>query len=208
MTDLTGKTGDDDKKGQGKKTAEGDKKKTGDATGEPGQGKDDGKKFSQEDLDRVAGETRQTARVKAVNDLLKEMDFENADALKDVVKEYRENKKEQMTEVEKLATEIEALKPLKDKAASLETRIGEYEGSISKHLDSLKADLSIPDHVTPLLEAMEPDQQLAYLADNRAAFTKSKKVPETNAGGKGSSKTKETDKEKSERLRQKYHITY
>lgn len=204
MTDLTG---DDDKKGQGKKTAE-DDKKTDDATGKKGQGTDDGKKFSQEDLDRVAGETRQTARVKAVNDLLKEMDFEDADALKNVVKEYREDKKEQMTELERLGAEIEALKPLKDKAANLETKIGEYEGSISKHLDSLKADLTIPDHVTPLLEAMEPDQQLAYLAENRAVFTKSKKVPETNAGGKGSSTAKEDEKARSERLRQKYHINY
>lgn len=59
------------------------------------------KAFTQADLDRIAGETRKSARQAAIADLLKELGVEKPDDLKALVTKTREQEEAQKTEAQK-----------------------------------------------------------------------------------------------------------
>ena len=112
-----------------------------------------------------------------------------------------------MTELQKVNTKVTELEPFKAQAADLESRNTALEGALKTHLEAIKAELDIPDHVLPLVADMDPAQQLTYFSENRAAFSR-KLPPNTNADGKGG-KPPETPADKEKRLKaisEKYGI--
>ena len=148
------------------------------STGEPG------KTFTQEDVNRISGEVRTSAKKTAVNDLFTELGVENKDSLANIIAKANDDAQANMTELQKVNTKVTELEPFKAQAADLETRNTALEGALKTHLDALKKELDIPDHVLPLVADMDPAQQLTYFSENRAAFSR-KLPPNTNADGKG-----------------------
>lgn len=78
---------------------------------------------------------------------------------------------------EKRQADLDALKPQADKAAR-------YETALKALLDTERAGL--PAHILPLLDRMEPDEQLAYIAENRATLKPASKdgIPGTPDGNR------------------------
>lgn len=62
--------------------------------------------FTQADVDRLMGATRQEARDRATGELLKELGLENVDALKGLVTQHRERENAGKTEAEKLKADL------------------------------------------------------------------------------------------------------
>lgn len=131
------------------------------------------KKFTQADVDRVAGETRKQAKQAAVNDLLKELGFEKADDLKTLVKTAKDQAEAQKTEAQKAIEAKAALEKERDEAkAALTARNAEIEvekraalrdSAITKALTSANAKA---EKVLKLLKVDQPDALAATLKED------------------------------------------
>lgn len=88
-------------------------------------------KFTQADLDRIAGDTRKAAKQAAINDLLKELGFEKADDLKALVTADKKRREDEMTEVQKAAAEKE----------KVEARALKAETDLENERNARRADL-------------------------------------------------------------------
>lgn len=66
-----------------------------------------GAKFTQEDIDRIAGDARKEGRTKAIKDLLSELGFEKADDLKSLIADARKRQEAELSEVDKAKKEAE-----------------------------------------------------------------------------------------------------
>ena len=84
--------------------------------------KPEDKKFTQADMDRVAGSTRTEARKTALTDFLKELGFDKPDDLKTLVKSAKEQDEAKKTEAQKLAdAKTQAEKERDEAKAALES---------------------------------------------------------------------------------------
>lgn len=68
---------------------------------------DAGKTFSQDDVNRIVGERAKRAEESARNELLKSLGFESADDLAALVKDAKERKESEMSELDKLKNQLE-----------------------------------------------------------------------------------------------------
>lgn len=86
-------------------------------------------------------------------------------------------KQEFKTLADKRQSELDALKPQAEKA----TR---YETALKKLLDTERSGL--PAYILPLLDRMEPDEQLAYIAEHRETLRPASKdgIPGTPGGNR------------------------
>lgn len=165
------------------------------------------KTFTQEDVNRIAGEARKTARAAAVNELLKEIGLESQDALTDLVNDAKTRREADMTELQKATERIGELEPLQEQTQTLNNQLESANQALQTYLDALEAELNIPEHVKPLLENMNKPERLDYLSKNKDAFARTT-PPNTNAGGKGGKppQTAQEIEQKREKLRAKYGI--
>jgi len=126
-------------------------------------------KFTQADLDRIAGDTRKSAKQAAINDLLKELGFEKADDLKALVADAKKRKDDELSEAQKAqAAKEKAEKDALDwkaKAEALEQQrlLDRRDGAIESALREAKA--SKPDKVLALLKQYQADDVAAVLGD-------------------------------------------
>lgn len=86
-----------------------------------GNGAGEEKKFTQADVDRIAGETRQKGREAGVGDLLKELGFEKTDELKAIIKAHTDKENAEKSELQKTTEQL----------GKHQTRIGELESTLS-----------------------------------------------------------------------------
>jgi hypothetical protein len=100
-------------------------------------------------------------RFKQVNDELATLKREKAQA----------DQQRQADEEQRLAQQNqfkELAESRQSKIAELEPRAAQaerYEAALKKHLEGLRRD--VPEHLLPLLDRMDPAEQLDYLAENR-----------------------------------------
>ncbi len=107
----------------------------------------DERKFTQADLDRVAGESRKSGRETGLNDLLKDLGVEKADDLKALVSDTRKKQDAEKSELQKALEKIEELSKT---AKSAEAKRDEALSKATERL--LKAAV--------LTEAAKPDHKI------------------------------------------------
>lgn len=112
---------------------------TGDAPGTNGGNKNTGRLFTQADVDRIVNERLDRERRRQEDQRLEEQE------------EYREL-------AETRLARIRELEPL-------EERVERLEAALERHLEAEREGL--PDHILTLLDRMDVDEQLAYLAEHR-----------------------------------------
>lgn len=88
----------------------------------------DEKKFTQADLDRIAGETRAKGREAGVSELLKELGFEKADDLKVLVKAQKDKQDAEKSELQKAT---EKLSKYETDKAEYESKLADAEGELA-----------------------------------------------------------------------------
>lgn len=164
-----------------------------------------GRTFTQAEVDNLLGKTRQEGRDRAIAGLLKETGIKDAETLKSIVQEAEEKRLQQLSEVEKMTEEVTRLKPFEELASNQEESLKQYQKAVDGYVKSLMENMEVPDHVKPLLEAMDSLARLAYLTEHGAAFSKSpmSTPPATNASSKGSGSN---GKDRAKKVRQKYGI--
>ncbi len=90
-------------------------------------------KFTQEDLDRIAGESRASGRTSAEKDLLKKFGVENLEAIESVIKAAREQEESQKTELQKAQDEAARLRQ-EAETAKVEARNARIEAALDSAL--------------------------------------------------------------------------
>lgn len=99
-----------------------------------------GRTFTQADVDRLVGATRQETRERATRDLLGELGLDTVDALKGVVTAHREQEQANQTEAERLTQQ------LADREKTLETlRQQNREMGLRQDLADLSGELAVAD---------------------------------------------------------------
>lgn len=104
---------------------------------------------------------------------------------------------EWQTLAEKRAKEVEALKPVQERA----TR---YEAALKALLETHRQGL--PGHVVELLDKLDPVDQLEYIAKHQAELARPA-PPNTNAAAPNAQKPPEDAEAKANELRQRFRIT-
>jgi uncharacterized protein YaaN involved in tellurite resistance len=163
------------------------------------------KAFSQAEVDALLGKTRQEGRDRATNALLQETGMKDVEALKALVLDAEEKRKEQLSDLDKITEENSRLKPFEQLATEQTESLTKYEKAVGKHVESLMETLEVPDHVKPLLEQMDSLAKLAYLTEHGAAFSKqpASPPPNSNVSNKGGGKN---GKDRIKKAQQKYGI--
>jgi len=148
--------------------------------------------FSQADVDRIVAERLARAQQKAQADA----DKARQEAEQRALAEQGEYK----TLAEQRAAKLAELEP---KAGQVER----YERALKAQVDHLRKDL--PDHITALLDKMDPAEQLEYLAANRdklvATPPPANPAPNINGGG-GHTPAGGDPKEREAELRQRFRL--
>lgn len=121
---------------------------TGDATGT--NGGNDGRTFTQADVDRIVNERIERERQRAERE--RQRAEEQAEA------ERLEAQQEFQQLAEQRLERISELEPVAERAER-------YEAALRTHLDREREGL--PDHITTLLDRMDVAEQLEYIAANR-----------------------------------------
>jgi len=107
-------------------------------------------------------------------------------AEKDTAKAKEEAERQRLKEQaewQKLAEKAEAeLAKIKPQFETATEKLERYEGALGSYLDSARAD--VPDHITGLLDRLDPVEQLNWLTDHAEELGKPK-APRLNAGEGG-----------------------
>lgn len=131
------------------------------------------------------------AQLAALQKQLKNVNGESAARRKKIEKmeaAAKQKERAEMDELERLKAEMADLQAASAKNDDLSTAVDNLNAVIQAQVDAMVKDMDVPDHILTLLEAMPADKKLAYLTENRAAFTgKKKKKPNYNAGAHTSS---------------------
>ena len=158
--------------------AEPNSKQDGDAAGSEAQ-KGGEKLFTQAELDAIVKDRLERAKAKAETEAAKAREKAAADALAEQG-EFKKLSETQAKQLLDMTTEKETL------TAQLETATADarkYKEVVEGMLDTYKA--SIPEHVKPLLDRLDPVEQLAWINQNQDKV-KISGVPATpKADGRG-----------------------
>lgn len=120
--------------------------------------------FTQEDVNRIAANEKREGR----SSVLGELGFDDLDELKEAIEAYRTIEAETQTEAEKYQKELEKLSPRAEKAER-------YERALTGYLETEREGL--PEHITALLDRMDPVDQLEWIRTNREAITPQEQRP-------------------------------
>lgn len=160
------------------------------------------RKFNQDDVDRLMGKTRTEARER----LLKDLGYDDPDKLQADIEAFKKHQKAQMSELERLQSDLSELNGVGEKLTAAEAKVEALNQLIEQQVEAQMKALDVPDHVKPLLEGMSPEAKLAYLNEHGASFVKEQKpkAPRTNAAGKGGGASNAAERQT--RIRHKYNI--
>ncbi len=165
----------------------------------------DGKTFDQDSVNQMVGQARTEARDR----LLKDLGFENAEALKTLIKQQKDAETANMTELQKAQAEVQRLGTIEQSQKVSDESLLAANKSIKTFVEAQMKTMEIPDHVTPLIDAMPLVDRLSYLTEHGAEFTTvstGRKSVNTNASGKGTSDTKTEEKARREGIKRRYSI--
>jgi len=115
--------------------------------------------FTQEDVNKIVGNRAQEAKQSAINDLLSKAEADSIDDVLEGYQTYRMLQQESETEAERLQGELQKLQPKAERANTLEEFVTNY-------VESQKEGL--PNHLTALLNNMDPLQQAQWLQEHKA----------------------------------------
>jgi len=115
--------------------------------------------FTQKDVDKIAGYRAKEAGEAAINDFLKKAEADSIDDVLEGYQTYRMLQEESTTEAERLQGELQKLQPKAERASTLEEFVTTY-------VESQKEGL--PDHLTALLNNMDPLAQAQWLNEHKA----------------------------------------
>lgn len=164
----------------------------------------DGKTFDQDSVNKMVGQARTEARDR----LLKDLGFEDAEALKTLIKQQKEAEEANMTELQKAQVELKRLGTIEADQKASDENLQAANKSIETFVTEQMKTMEIPDHVTPLIQAMPLVDRLSYLTEHGAEFTiiTGRKSVNTNASGKGKGDTKTEEKARREGIKRRYSI--
>lgn len=171
--------------------------KTGTGPG-PAQGTTD--TFSQDQVNTLVGEARQSARNKTTEKILADLGIETLDEVKTVLATAKAADDANKSELQLAQAKLTELEPLPGEVVQMKTQINEYEGALEVHLKSLIAELEIPKHVEALTAEMSVAKKLEYYTLNKDAFVK-QGAPNVDGGNKGGKNTQTPDQIKQHRLK-------
>ncbi len=159
------------------------------------------KLFKQDEVNRIAGERATRARETAVKELLAKYKFEKAEDLDAFISSARQKADAELSEVERLKKQI-AEGPTAEAVGQMQAQLERHRQEVKKHVDALVKELNIPTHFTPLLEKMDPLEQLEYINSNRSAFSAPPpKAPNLNGGDKGGNSAADVAKKRKESVK-------
>lgn len=177
--------------GKGKQDTEG--QDTEDAAGAD-KGQDSGdvtfSEAQQGKLDTIIGERLQRAREKweAEATTAKRKAAEQAEATRlEEQQEFQKLAEQRAARVAELEAEIEQVEPL-------QTELGRYKGALEQYVTAAREGL--PEHLTPLLDALDPVAQLEYLTTNAEALGQPVSGPPPTPRAQGTGEPDETERRK------------
>jgi len=143
--------------------------------------------FSQSDVDRIAGDARTKGRDTATAKMLQELGFADMAAAKASIDASKAAKLAEMSEVERLTSQLADMGSAAEERDSLQLQTTAYAEAIQAQVTAQVKALKIPKHITELFEVMSPIDQLAYITKNQKQFAKPQ-APNTNVGDGGTAK--------------------
>lgn len=161
--------------------------------------------LTQEEVDKLVGNTRTKAREKAVESLIEELGVQDVDSLKELVKQAEERRLANLSEVEKLQEQIKSLGEVQQQSKATSKELKAYQEAVENTVANQLKSLNIPSHVAALLENMPALEKLNYLSENAKHFAKPM-TTNTNAATKGSGNTATSKEEQLKKVRAKYGI--
>jgi hypothetical protein len=139
--------------------------KTDNASGSPDKDLNAGEKlFSQAELDAIVKDRLKRAEDKAAADSKKAADKAAADAMAEQGK-FKELSETQAKQILDLTTERDAVTAERD---TFKETAGKYEKALNRLLETYKA--GIPEHVKPLLDRLDPVDQLDWISANQESL--------------------------------------
>lgn len=141
-------------------------------------------------LDTIIGERLQRAREKweAEAETAKKKAIEQAEATR------LEEQKEFQKLAEQRAAKVVELEGQVEQAASLQADLDRYKGALKQYVAAAREGL--PDHLTPLLDALDPVAQLEYLTANAEALGQVVTGPPPTPKPKGDGQLDDTTRRK------------
>jgi hypothetical protein len=137
---------------------------TGAANGGENNGGNDERRLTQADVDRIVGERLERARAKWERDKQKVDEEADADRLAEQEK-WQELAEKHSKRAKELEAESETLQAALEEAQKQTKRV---EGALGAYLETAREGL--PEHILALLDKLDVVDQLAWLAENRAAI--------------------------------------
>jgi hypothetical protein len=167
----------------------------------PPEPKSAGKTFDQEAVNTLVGQARTDARDR----FLKDIGVTDADALKQIVSDFNEQRAAQMSDLEKANEELERLRPFESSFDDLGKELKKANKTIEGFVNSQIELLNIPDHIVPLLEGMSLMDRLEYLTEHGSKFDQ-QKIPKTGASDKGGTSAASSEKGRKKKVADRYGI--